>query len=558
MSQASQADLSGNDHPFAASAPPEPFDAPYATVLPQSYAAGDPSQMSNDPVYVPSGYPPTGYPVAGYPEPGYPQTGYPQPGYPQTGYPQTGYPQTGYPQPGYPQPGYPQTPPLDYPPPVYPAPGYPFPPAGFPGPSPIPGSETPPADSTRHLKYAVEILIFAFVGWAWLAVREYLGPTPVLDVAVIILVLCSAAFNLLAALIAGSAASFAPFARAFSSHVVIIGVLYIYSLAESMGPDTHKIRCTGPVVNATLSRTYATAFFGGVTLHQVLASVTVPFLFVLLLIACAQSRACTPNPGDWLLRGTPQAIAIVIGSHLLVFTFRAPLASTQPVMTYIVAAYLAILALVVIDFSWLSAVVSGQRSPARIVNDQLIQTAVELISLVFVTVLLNTLSLMLFDIVSWPLIAGTGIPLLSSIIMLFNKLYDAYIMWRRDPSALAQYNWQYSQEPNQPIQFNQIVQTNQPIPAVNYNTSAIQNAGQAVYTQNAQQNAPTAPAAPPAITSRFRNIQMRLPAPRLERQAPNINQTPTNATINQAPTINWDGFLSRPRTTPYIDRKKVR
>ena len=483
------------------------------------------------PVYPPPSYPPQGYPSAqGYT----PAQDYPPPGYPMVpDYPQSNYPQTNYPQPIYPQ--------QDFPPQNYPQQGYNDVINNQPSSAPLgPPSSGLQQSPSAHLQYAVEILIFSFVGWAWLAIREYIGQTPVIDAAVIIIVLASAAFNILAALVAGSASNFAPFANAFFSHVVTINVLYIYSLAESLVSSTHHIECFGPVVNGTLSKTYATAFFGGLPLHQAFASVTVAFLFVLLLVACAQARACSPNPVDWFLRGTPHAIAIAIGTHLLAFTFNAPLASKWQAMSYIITGYLVILALAMVDFSWLSEVVSGPRTPTRIVNDQLIQAMIEIITLVVVIALLDTLSLMLFQTVSWPLVVSLCVPLVLNLILLFNKAYDAYLIGRGDLTPLAKYKLQYVQydsaDPSYP--------TNAPPP------------------QTASAPGPNQPNQP--VSSRFhRSAQVSA-----QRAFQNIQTSSTRIPIQQRrgeSAINWGGLLSRPtittitgpRIAPFIDRKKV-
>ena len=55
--------------------------------------------------------------------------------------------------------------------------------------------------SSKHTVYAIEILIFALVGWGWLAIREFMGVTPVMDVAVLLCLLISAAINLALALV---------------------------------------------------------------------------------------------------------------------------------------------------------------------------------------------------------------------------------------------------------------------------------------------------------------------------------------------------------------------
>ena len=45
--------------------------------------------------------------------------------------------------------------------------------------------------SSKHVIYAIEILVFTVAGWGWLAVREFMGATPVMDVSVLFCLLIS-------------------------------------------------------------------------------------------------------------------------------------------------------------------------------------------------------------------------------------------------------------------------------------------------------------------------------------------------------------------------------
>ena len=71
-----------------------------------------------------------------------------------------------------------------------------------------------PDGSSKHVFYAIELLVFAFVGWGWLAVREYLGRTPVMDVVVVISVIVCTLLNMAMALVISSTRDFAPLAHA--------------------------------------------------------------------------------------------------------------------------------------------------------------------------------------------------------------------------------------------------------------------------------------------------------------------------------------------------------
>jgi hypothetical protein len=94
-----------------------------------------------------------------------------------------------------------------------------------------------------HLLYAVEMLAFAAIGWAWLAVREFMGDTPVMDVTVFITLLIASGVNLLLALYYHTPEEFRTSAQAFVNLVVCVWALYAYTLFESTTDGRSAICC---------------------------------------------------------------------------------------------------------------------------------------------------------------------------------------------------------------------------------------------------------------------------------------------------------------------------
>lgn len=172
-----------------------------------------------------------------------------------------------------------------------------------------------------HIVYAVELVLFSLFGWGWLALRELMGPTPVLDVAVMISVMVSAWLNLALALVLYTTERFADPARAFFSHTLAVWVLYGYGLMESSG--TGALVCASGTFS--LPKTYAAAYFGGLAYCQVAGAVTLAFLTFILVLAAGQARACLGPPGRWLAPSTGQGVAILVGLHLVAFVLGAPL-----------------------------------------------------------------------------------------------------------------------------------------------------------------------------------------------------------------------------------------
>ena len=186
---------------------------------------------------------------------------------------------------------------------------------------PIP-QKTQRKRSSRHMMFAVELFIFSIVGWGWLAVREYMGATPVMDASVILCLFISASINLVLALVYHTTDQFKNSAQGFLAHTLSIWVLYAYSLYESTIPRQTPL-CCGSASTFSASQTYAAAYFGGLPLHQTVAAVTLAFLSVFLLLAAVQVRVCLEDPREWLLMKTGLAVVCLVSFQLGLFTTNA-------------------------------------------------------------------------------------------------------------------------------------------------------------------------------------------------------------------------------------------
>jgi hypothetical protein len=225
----------------------------------------------------------------------------------------------------------------------------------------LPVSESPDEvdqDLSKHIFYAVELFIFAFVGWGWLAIREYIGKTPVLDVVVIISVLVTSLLNMALAVVFVDSSAFSPFACAYFSHCVVLWVFYVYGLAESMRTDANTLCCVdsaGYQGNSyTIGPTYASAFFGGLAIHQVPSVITVAYLTVLVLVAGAQARACTQLSKDWFVWASWLSITSLVTTHLGMFLAGLPVCNADPVFPAItILVGLAMTVLVGVDLDWI-------------------------------------------------------------------------------------------------------------------------------------------------------------------------------------------------------------
>jgi len=275
-----------------------------------------------------------------------------------------------------------------------------------------------------YLQYAVEIQIFAFVGWGWLSVREYLGQTPVVDVVVVGMTLLTSIVNTIAGLTCGDAELFQPFARAFLSHSVALVLFYSYSLSESLASNSPSIPCQG---NATgvLSSTYKEAYFGGLMLHQAFASVTLAFLVVAVMLGVSQARACGGPPSAWLLRWTNQTFMILVGLHLVFFSLHAPLVISQTSNLLIIAvlSLVGLALIVMVDIEWIVSVLAPSSTEHSKRDDRIWQEALELISIALVGAGTNMLSIQLFSALSVPLAVFAGLSLLLSAVVFVNEAF---------------------------------------------------------------------------------------------------------------------------------------
>ena len=214
-------------------------------------------------------------------------------------------------------------------------------------PSQAPSYRSPPRSP---ILYTTELIIFGFVGWAWLSVREYVGQTPVLDATVILSTLICSCLNLLAVLLLPSPEHFAPFAQGFFSHALTVAVFYAYSLSESTALQSPVVDCGAS--NATVAALYARAYFGGLPWHQIPACVTMAYLVIVLLLSAAQAGACVPLPRRWFLRGVPQAASALFLLHLALFALAVPLADPMAPFAATLVCLAVLHLLCIADLGW--------------------------------------------------------------------------------------------------------------------------------------------------------------------------------------------------------------
>jgi hypothetical protein len=228
----------------------------------------------------------------------------------------------------------------------------------------VPQDESPKKPSSAHLLYALELLIFALIGWAWLALRELMGDTPVIDVTVLLSVLVCSVLNLVFALIYYKTDQFKNFAQAFLNIIVCILLLYVNGLTESNTDGTGSICCVtdANVQSSTFSLrlTYKQAFFGGLALHQPAAAITLSFLFIFLILASAQCRVCNENPREWPSQKIPLAVIGLLGSQQAMFGL-GPLCKDKDIATAVIAMH--VMALIcMVDIAWVYEKVFGDES----------------------------------------------------------------------------------------------------------------------------------------------------------------------------------------------------
>jgi len=228
-------------------------------------------------------------------------------------------------------------------------------------PAPIPDPIIQSSSDSRHMRYAVELFIFAMFGWAWLAIRELIGSMPVMDSVVILSLIISSILNLIASLLFHDVAAFAPFAQGYFNHTLIIWVLYVYSLAESLYlSDSTSLCCltAQTSVSASPALTYVKAMYGGVLVHQAPAAVTIGFLTLILFLAAAQLQVCIQSPLNWIHSTSALGLSSLIVAHWVAFASSIPLCQ-QWGGTKIGSIVISCLHwLVMFDIRWLAQIVS--------------------------------------------------------------------------------------------------------------------------------------------------------------------------------------------------------
>jgi hypothetical protein len=227
-----------------------------------------------------------------------------------------------------------------------------------------PSEPTAKKPSAGHLLYALEMLIFALIGWAWLALRELMGNTPVIDVTVLLSLLVFSVLNLVFALVYYKTDQFKNFAQAFLNITVCILLLYVNGLAESNTDGTGSICCVTDTQaqssTFSLRLTYKAAFFGGLTLHQPAAAITLSFLFIFLILASAQCRVCNENPREWPSRKLPMAVITLLCSQQAMFGL-GPLCKDKDIAAAVIS--MVVMALIsMVDVAWVYEKVFGDES----------------------------------------------------------------------------------------------------------------------------------------------------------------------------------------------------
>lgn len=189
--------------------------------------------------------------------------------------------------------------------------------------------------SSRHLMYAVEILIFAIVGWGWLAIREFMGEPPVMDILIFICLLISAAVNMALALVYYTTDQFRPAAKGFFSHTLSLWALYLYSLIESTTEAWSPLCCGGDAIYS-VSKTYTAAYFGGLQFHQTAGAVTLAFISVFLILAAGQMKVCLQDTRLWILREAATSLVCLVSLHLALFAIRSKSCIGESVSQFVI------------------------------------------------------------------------------------------------------------------------------------------------------------------------------------------------------------------------------
>jgi hypothetical protein len=208
------------------------------------------------------------------------------------------------------------------------------------------------------------MLAFAAIGWAWLAVREFMGDTPVMDVTVFITLLIASGVNLLLALYYHTPEEFRTSAQAFVNLVVCVWALYAYTLFESTTDGRSAICCSQGGAKSTtfsLRLTYKAAYFGGLPLHQSAGAITLSFLTIFLILAAAQARVCIEVPREWPLGKAALALACLLTLQQAMFGVVAPVCSDKD-LALSAAVLSGIALLLMVDAPWIVGLAYGSSS----------------------------------------------------------------------------------------------------------------------------------------------------------------------------------------------------
>ena len=99
--------------------------------------------------------------------------------------------------------------------------------------------------------------------------------------------------------------------------------------------------------------TYKAAYFGGLTLHQPAAAITLSFLTIFLLLAAAQAKACKLIPLEWPLDKAPLVMICLLGFLQGMFGLKAPVCKDQDMAGAVIAVAVMAWALAALNFPWL-------------------------------------------------------------------------------------------------------------------------------------------------------------------------------------------------------------
>jgi hypothetical protein len=280
--------------------------------------------------------------------------------------------------------------------------------------------------------FAVELVVFGFIGWSWLAFREMMSETPVLDVTVLITNLIVSGLNIALALIFSNIESFTSCAQAHFSHSFAQWLLYIYSFSQSVNGGWEPLCCTQGDTKASLARTYVAAYFGSVRFNEIAAPLTLAFLTIILLISAGQVRACQPEPFHWMVRSSGAAVACLISIHLLLFVSHAHLCQRWNVYELIVLITAGGAFLGMIDLGWIWSGIRGEQNQWWSRMDRFVGVFIEFMLLVALSILTVILNGLIAKGISWTILICLGLPVTGTLFLILREAAELY-----DTSAQA-------------------------------------------------------------------------------------------------------------------------